>query len=176
MGELPCFTRQNIAALMFFQMRPDVSCRIQFWGIGRQAFDGCPTLSRGNVLDNRLGAMGRSAIPNDQHRLVCMALQDFEEIDHLRRLDCSGMNAQRDPPQADGSDHRKALPSKCFTYDRSLAPGSPRPDPERLGAHSGFVDENDQTPFALGFLMAGHLWRFLWLMFTSSPESAGVGC
>ena len=158
MRELPGFTHQEISYLMFLQMGPNVFSWIEFWCISWQAFDDDPSASGDDVFGHQLGPVNRGAIPNHHKWLSRMAFQHLQEIDHLRCLDRSWMNTEENPPQADCANHREAFPAESFAKDRCLAPGCPRPHAMGPGAHSSFVDENDQTPFAAGFfLMAGHL-------------------
>ena len=173
MGELPCLTHQQVADLVFLQMRPDVFRRIEFRSVCGQSLDGDAAFGGCHVLRDQLGAMNRSTVPDDHHWLASVALKHFEEIHHLGRLDGSGVNAEKNPPQADGTDYRQAFPTERFPDDRSLTTGCPRPHPVGLGAYPRLVDENDQTPFTAGFfLMAGHLWRFQWRIFSSSRSMA----
>lgn len=173
MGELPRLSHQQVANLVFLQVRPDVFRRIEFRSVCGQSLDGDPTFGGCHVLRDQFGAVNRRAIPDDHDWLAGVALKHFEEIHHLRRLDSSGVNAEKDPPQADATDYRQALPTKRFPNDRSLATRCPCAHTMGLGAYPRLVDKNDQTPFAAGFfLMAGHLCRFQWRIFSSSRSMA----
>lgn len=173
MGELPRLSHQEVANLVFLQVRPDVFRRIEFRSVCGQSFDGDAAFGGCHVLSDQFGAVNRCAIPNDHHWLASVTLKHFEEIHHLGRLDGSRVNAEKNPPQADGTDYRQAFPTERFPEDRSLATRRPRTHTVGLGAYPRLVDENDQTPFAAGFfLMAGHLCRFQWRIFSSSRSMA----
>ena len=73
MGELPRLSHQQVANLVFLQVRPDVFRRIEFRSVCGQSFDGNVTFGGCHVLHHQLGAMNRRTIPDDQHWLANVA-------------------------------------------------------------------------------------------------------
>jgi hypothetical protein len=68
-------------------MPPQVFHRIEFRGIGRQAFNDNPTPGAPDVSAHQGTAVNRSAIPEDQQLAGQMALQMLEKLDDLRSVD-----------------------------------------------------------------------------------------
>lgn len=98
-GGLPSLSR----ALSCFQDRAQGFRRLTVRGVFRQVFHFMRIVKQIEQMSLSLpvGAVNRRATPDDHHWLASVALKHSEEIHHLGRLDGSGVNAEKDPPQAD---------------------------------------------------------------------------
>ena len=69
-------------------------------------------------------------------------------------------NLEIETPERHTGRHRDGFPVEVILQDRRLTTGCPRPATVWALAQSAFVDEDNRTPFFLGFfLIAGQVFR-----------------
>src|SRR6478735_1017814 len=112
------------------------------------------------VLAHELAAMGPQAVPDDQQRSLQVGAQRLEELDVLLLLDRALVQAEQAVRAAQPGDDGDVRPVEVELDDRCLTLGRPGAHPRGPFAQTGLVDEDDQSPLALGFfLRAGQVLR-----------------
>ena len=146
---------------MLFPVTPEVLHRVEFRGIGREAFHPDFTVQTAQVFPHEAAAVGGHAVPDDEQLALHVTLKVFQEVDHLLGLDRTRVEAKVKVPPRQPGDGRELLPVEVELQDRGLPFGTPCAHPMRLLAQTALVDEEEGTPFFFGFfLMRGHSTRF----------------
>ena len=86
--------------------------------------------------------MGGHAVPDDEQLAFDVTLQVLQEMNHLFRLDRTGVKAKVKVPPRQSGDGRELLPIEVELQDRGLAFGTPCSHPVGLLAQAAFVDED----------------------------------
>ena len=150
---------------MLFPVRPDVFDRVQFRRIAGKVFHPQALALRRNEVASELAAVRRQTIPDDQQGSDDMTKQCGEKVHHFRAFHRTLVQPEVEVAQGNARGGRKRIPIEVVLQDRSLAASRPGSDPMGPLAYSAFVDEDDRSPFGLGFfLIAGHSTRRQWRM------------
>src|ERR1700674_1286403 len=83
-----------------------------------------------------------------------MTQQMFEKLDDLRSLDRAGKQTKVEIPPGDSGNGRQRLPVEMILQHRCLASWRPGAAAMRTLAQSAFIDEDDGSPFFLGFFLS----------------------
>src|SRR5438045_5270376 len=135
--------------------------RVQVRRVRRQERHLDGALGGVQVLANELAAMGLQTIPDDQQRPLQVGAQRLEELDVLFLLDRTLVQTEQAVRAAQPGDNGDVGPVEVELDDRRLPLGRPGAHSRRPLAQAGLVDEDDQSPVALGFfLSAGQVLRF----------------
>ncbi len=172
-GELPEIAGAQVGQLVLFPVTPEVLHGVKLRGISWETFHPDFAFQAFQVLAHESAAVSGHAVPDDEQLTLDVTLEVFQKIDHLLGLDCAGIKAKVKIPPRQPGDGRELFPVEVELQDRGLAFGTPRPYPVRLLAQAAFVDEDERTPFCLGFfLMRGHSTRFQRTISTSLRSRA----
>ena len=106
------------------------------------------------ILAHELAAMGLQTIPDDQQRPLQVGAQRLEELDVLLLLDGALVQTEHAVRSAEPGDDRDVGPVEVELDDRRLALGCPGAHSRGPFAQAGLVDEDDQSPVALGFFLS----------------------
>src|SRR5436309_1710093 len=113
------------------------------------------------ILAHELAAMGLQPVPDDQQRPLQVRAQRLEELDVLFLLDRAFVQTEQAVRAAQSGDDGDVRPVEMELNDRRPALRRPGAHPCGPLAQAGLVDEDDQSPIALGFfLSAGQVLRF----------------
>lgn len=172
-AQLPAVLDEEIGDLVFLEVSPEVFDRIEFRGVGGQAFEPEASAAAGEGLLDRFAAVDRGAIPDDQQLARDMTEQRLEELGGLGAADTAFVDAEVEPEERQPGDDRQLVPAERLVQQRGLPTRRPSPDPMRSGAQPAFVDEDDGPTFPPGFfLMRGHATRFQWAICSSLRSMA----
>src|SRR5579885_1962215 len=156
----PVVFRADIWQRVLLPVAPDELDRVQFRRIARQVLHPQPLPLRGDELLGGPALVRRQPIPDDQQSAGDVSQQSTQEVHHLRALDRSLVQPEVEVVERDPGDGGKLVPIEVVLQHRRLAATRPCPHPVWPLAHPAFVDEDDRTPFCLGFfLMAGQRTR-----------------
>jgi len=159
--ELPEIAGAQVGQLVLLPVTPEVLHGIKFRGIGRKTFHPDFAMQTFQVRPDESAAVGGHAVPDNEELALNVTLEVFQEIDHLLGLDCTGVESKVKVPPRQPGDGRELLPVEVKLQNRGLAFGTPCSHPVWLLAQAALVDEEEGTPFFLGFfLMRGHSTRF----------------
>lgn len=174
MAELPRLADGQAADFMLLEVRPQVLDGIEFGCVGGEPFGPHASPRRGRILADDSRTVDRRPVPYDQQAPPSeMALQDLEEVHHLRTPDAARVDAEVELEEREAGNHREALPMERLMQHGRLPPWRPGAHPVRTGAQSALVEEDDEALLAARFfLMAGHSTRFQRRMFFSSRSMA----
>src|SRR5882757_7724993 len=113
------------------------------------------------ILAHQATAMCLQAIPDDQQRLLQMGLERLQKFDDLFLLDAALVQSEQTVGTRESCDDRDVVPVEVKLNDGRLSFGSPGAHSGRAFADTGFVYEDNQSAFSLGFfLRAGQVRRF----------------
>ena len=108
------------------------------------------------ILAHELAAMSLQTVPDDQQRLLQVDAQRLEELDVLLLLDRAFVQTEHAVRAAEPGDDGDVRPVEVELDDGRLTLRRPGANPRGSFAQAGLVDEDDQSPGALGlFLSAG---------------------
>src|SRR5690606_1256091 len=165
--------RAEVGQRVSLQPRPQVLDRIELWRIGRQEGQLDCALSGIDVIAYQSTAVRSQSIPDDEQATLQMPAQRLEELDDLGAADCTVMESEQALAHAQAGDHRQLLPIEMELNYGRLASRRPGTHPSGPLRESGFVDEDNQSSFALGvFFRAGQVRRLQWAMAASSRSAA----
>ncbi len=140
---------------------PYVLYRVKFRSIGRETFHPDFSTQTFQICPDELAAVSGYSVPDDEQPALHMALEVFQEINHLLGFDRTVAEAKVEVPPRQPGDGRKLLPVEVELQDRGLAFGTPCAHPVWLLAQAAFVDEDQSATLLFGFfLIRGHSTRF----------------
>lgn len=154
-------------------MTPHVFNRVEFWSVGRKAFQDDAPAGGGDVIFDQKAAMDRRAVPQDHNFAGDMPLQVPEKLNDLGAFNAALMNLKVKAPQRQAAHDGKTFPIEGFVQHRSLPARRPGADSRGAGAQPAFVDEDDGSFLLAGFFFkAGHSTRCQRRMAFSSRSTA----
>ena len=145
-GELADFAdgvEAQIGDLVLFEIGPDRLNGIEFRGIGRQARNRNMAVQLYEPGVEFSAAMDGSTIPDDQQRLLDLALEGTEKFDDLLGANGPGKEPEVALREGQTGNGRELLPSEAVLKNRCLAAQAPSAGGTGSFAQSGFVDEDD---------------------------------
>src|SRR5664279_5765640 len=165
--------RAEVGQRMALEPSPQVLHGIEVRRIGRQERHLDVSVGGVQVLPYELAAMGLEAVPDDQQPALEVSAQRLEEFDVLLLLDRALVQPEHTARARQASDERDVRPVEVELDDGRLPLRRPGAHPGRPLAQAGLVDEDDQSPVALGFfLRAGQVLRFQVCTASSSRSMA----
>jgi hypothetical protein len=148
----------NVPQLDVLEVMPDALVRVQVRGVAgeRLQADALRSALSEEVLD-RLAAMDRCAVPDDQELAGDVPQQVFEEADDVRALVGALLDEHQQPPRrGDAADDRQVVAAQRQTQDRRLPARGVGPDGPGQQVEAGLVDPDDGPPLLVRpFFRAG---------------------
>lgn len=141
----------QISDLVLLEIGPDRLDRIEFRGVGRQARNRDMAVQFFQPGIELAAAMDGRAIPDDQQRLLDLALERAKKFDDLLGTNGAGKEPEIELRERQTRNGRELLPGKAVLKNRRLAAQAPGASDAGPFAQSRFVDEDDGTVLSLGF-------------------------
>jgi hypothetical protein len=138
----------DVAQLDVLEVGPDALVGVQIWSVAREPLQLEPAGgSLGQEVLDRLAAMDRCTIPDDQELAGDVAEQMLEKADDVWALVRSLLHLQEQPPvRSDATDDREVIPAQRQSEDGCLAAWGIGPDGGREQVEAGLVDPDDGSP------------------------------
>lgn len=157
---------------------PDALIGVELRGIAGEAVEVEPRIA-GLESPDRVAAVDRAVVPDDDHGAAQMAKEIAEEGAHLGVLDVlrreQEVQAAAPATRTDRQtrDHRDAIASLAVAQERGLASRRPGAPHARDQEEPRLVDEDEVGAQPRGFfLMRGQVWRFQCSIRSSLRSSA----
>ena len=148
----------DVAQLDALEVVPDALVRVQVRGVAGELLelDASGTALGQEVLD-RLAAMDRGAVPDDQELAGDVAEQVLEEADDVRTLVRVLLDQHQQPTRrGDAADNGQMVTAQGEAEDRRLAARGVGPDGAGQQVEAGLVDPDDGPSFLVRpFLSSG---------------------
>ena len=142
----------DVAQLDALEVVPDALVRIQFWGVAGEPLqaDALGSTLGQEVLD-RLAAMDRSAVPDDQELAGDVAQEVLEEAHDIRALVGVVLHQHEQAPlRRDAADGRQVVAAQRQAEDWRLPARGVGPDRAREEVEARFVDPDDGPALLVG--------------------------
>lgn len=151
--------RTEVGHAVSFPVSPEIFDGIEFGSVCRESFE--MNVLLGGVIAHGTTPMRAESVPDDEQVAANVALEVGQKPDHLFALDRSRMELKVEVPPGHPRDRREGFPGETMLEDGRLPARGPGADAVRSFRESTFVDEDDRSPFVLGFfLMRGQSTRF----------------
>jgi len=131
------------------EVGPDPFVRVEFGGVGRQAFETDAVADDAEELAELYAAMDRRAVPDNQQLPAGVSQQVVEERDDRRRVECLAEQLLRVESAVgrDRADAADVVASPGDVENRGVAAFGPSVKDRRIQVEAGLVDEADRAAF-----------------------------
>ena len=142
----------DVAQLDVLQVGPDALIRVQVGGVAGELLQADPSgASLGQEVLDRLAAMDRSAVPDDQELAGDVAQEVLEEAHDIRALVGVVLHQHEQAPRRrDAADDRQVVAAQREAEDGCLATRRIRSDGPGEQIEAGLVDPDDGPSLPVG--------------------------
>lgn len=136
---------------MALEPSPQIFDRVQVGGMGWQECQSDPATEAVAVVPDQARPMRFQPIPDNQQWAMDWLDEGFQELDELRTLDRTLVEAEVGGGETHAGDHRQLLPVAVQLEDRCLSLRRPGTHAGRSFGQAGLVAEDNYTARSLGF-------------------------
>ena len=148
----------DVAQLDVLEVVPDALVRVEVRGVAGELLElDASGAAVGQEVFDRLAAMDRGAVPEDQELAGDVAEQVLEEADDVRALVRALLHVHQQPTgRGDAADDGQMITAQGEAEDRRLAARGVGPDGTGQQVEAGLIDPDDGSPLLVSpFFRAG---------------------